>query len=394
MEINLLFQWAPWITIGLILFAIGYRLGQLSSGDDARETALQRDAAYTYRGLNFLLSDEPDKAIEAFTQAIRINSDTVEIYLSLANLFLQQGELGRAIRMHQNLLERPNLPREVRIAALYGLGEDYRKSGFVDRAVAAYHEVLEEDPGHIKALEALLNLHEQERRWDKALEVLEQVTKVSGRQDPRRAAHLSVQIGRDHLRHDVTPPAPGQAQQALNHAIEIHPGCVEARRLLAEKALEEGDPQQAVQLLRELRQTRPGHLFLLVDVLQKSYDALGDSDGFESCMDEAAHTQSASPQLILRWSRWLEERGRLDEAETLLSLSLERRPDSSSIARCYIALLLKMEAADKALKIAIDYLDGMIDQQPHFRCSHCGFESHEIYWKCPQCHHWDEMEPL
>ncbi|MEG3638271.1 lipopolysaccharide assembly protein LapB [Magnetococcus sp. PR-3] len=394
MTFSFLVEWAPWIALGLILFGIGYRVGQHAPVEDPEEIARRRDAAFTYRGLNFLLNDEPDKAIEAFSQAVRVNSETVEVYLSLANLFLKQGELGRAIRMHQNLLERPNLSRETRIAALYGLGEDYRKSGFVDRAIHSYHQTLEEDPGHLKALSALMNLHENENRWDKALEILERLQKVTGDPDPRRDAHLRVQIGREQLRHDVAPPSPDEATRNLEQAIESHPGCVEARRIMAEKALKDGNPEQAVTLLKELRHTRPGHMFLLVDVLRRSYDALEDLSGFESCMDEAAHAQSASPQLIVQWSIWLEAEQRLEDVDTLMKMGLERRGDSAVLARWYVAFLVRQGQFEQALEVAQQSLDGMVGRQPNFRCTHCGFESHEIYWKCPQCHQWDEMEPL
>ncbi|ABK42685.1 Tetratricopeptide TPR_2 repeat protein [Magnetococcus marinus MC-1] len=394
MTFSFFVEWAPWIVMGLILFGIGYRMGQHAPMEDMEEMARRRDAAFTYRGLNFLLNDEPDKAIEAFSQAVRVNSETVEVYLSLANLFLKQGELGRAIRMHQNLLERPNLSRETRIAALYGLGEDYRKSGFVDRAVHAYHQTLEVDPGHLKALRALMTLHENEKRWDKALEMLERIRKVTGDEDPRRAAHLRVQIGREQLRHDVAPPSVEDATRNFERAIEVHPGCVEARRIMAEVALKGGDPGHAVDLLKELRHTRPGHMFLLVDILRRSYDALEDRCGFESCMDEAAHAQSASPQLMVQWGKWLEAEGRLEEVSALLEMGLRRRPDSAVLAQWYVAFLGRHGRSDEGLLVATRCLDGIVGRQPNFRCTHCGFESHEIYWRCPQCHEWDEMEPL
>lgn len=390
------------LTVGAVLFRAGYRIGR----DNMRRLGLaggqpgsgqHQEATLYFRGVNFLLSDEPDKAIEAFTQAVRINSETVEIYLSLGNLFRARGEVGRAIRIHQNIIARPDLSDQNRTAALFALAEDYRQGGFLDRAVDAYRRVLAVEPAHRKALSGLQALHESEGRWDLALEVLRTLKQVSGQADPRREAHLLLRAGLEQWETDKkntgAPNQPVDLEPFLA-ATKVYPGCVEAYRLLGEAQLERGDSAGAIKSFGAVRKTRPSHFFLLVSALQKAYTLSRDEKGFDKMMQDAVSSPAVSARLLLCWSNLLEERGRVEEAIQLLRRGITLHPTSVNLAHRLLLLLRRTRQLEEALTVADRCLDLLTSRQPVFQCSQCGFKSQDISWKCPQCQVWDTMEPL
>ncbi|WP_130471613.1 tetratricopeptide repeat protein [Candidatus Magnetaquicoccus inordinatus] len=404
MKLANLIGWAALaITVGTVLFRTGYRMGRdkavsrsaIAPGGSG--SAQYEETAFYFRGVHFLLSDEPDKAIEAFTQAVRINSETVEIYLSLGNLFRARGEVGRAIRIHQNIIARPDLSDQNRTAALFALAEDYRQGGFLDRAVEAYRRVLEVDPAHRKALTGLQALHESEGRWDLALEVLRTLKRVSGQADPRREAHLLLRAGleiweQDKKNSGSITPAP--SIDPFLAAIKVYPGCVEAYRLLGEAEIERNEPLNAVKHFNMVRKTRPSHFFLLVGPMQKAYALAKDERGFERMMQEAVAAATASPRLILCWGNILEEQGRLEEAIVLLRKGVAAHPASAFLVHRLIRLLGRTGQWQEAGEVSERCLDMLTSRQPVFQCSQCGFKSQDISWKCPQCQVWDTMEPL
>ncbi|MBF0401832.1 MAG: tetratricopeptide repeat protein [Magnetococcales bacterium] len=400
---NLIGWTALVLTVGTVLFRAGYRIGRdkdlrLRNAQGGSSGSVQHEeATFYFRGVNFLLSDEPDKAIEAFTQAVRINSETVEIYLSLGNLFRARGEVGRAIRIHQNIIARPDLSDSNRTAALFALAEDYRQGGFFDRAVDSYRRVLSVDPSHRKALAGLQALHESEGRWDLALEVLRSLKRVSGQADPRREAHLLLRAGqaqRDAEGKAGSAAVPEPLLEPYMAAIKVYPGCVEAYRLLGEAQLERGEVAAAIKNFSAVRKTRPSHFFLLVSALQKAFTLANDEKGFHKMMNEAVASPSASARLILCWSNLLEEQGRLEEATQLLRRGVTLHPAATPLAHRLVLLLKRSRQLEEAVEVANRCLDLLTSRQPVFQCAQCGFKSQDISWKCPQCQVWDTMEPL
>ncbi|MBF0183730.1 MAG: tetratricopeptide repeat protein [Magnetococcales bacterium] len=405
MKLANLIGWAALaVTVGAVLFRAGYRIGRDKAGlrrfvaPGAAGIAQQEETAFYFRGVHFLLSDEPDKAIEAFTQAVRINSETVEIYLSLGNLFRARGEVGRAIRIHQNIIARPDLSDQNRTAALFALAEDYRQGGFLDRAVEAYRRVLTVDPAHRKALIGLQALHESEGRWDLALEVLRTLKRVSGQADPRREAHLLLRAGQEQWEQEKKNPAGSSTTlpslEPFQAAIKVYPGCVEAYRLLGEAQMERNELSAAIKNFSTVRKTRPSHFFLLVSSLQKAFSLAKDEKGFDRLMQDAVAASTATPRLILSWGNILEEQGRLEEAILLLRRGVAAHPNSPFLAHRLLRLLSRSAQWQEASVVGERCLDMLTSRQPVFQCSQCGFKSQDISWKCPQCQVWDTMEPL
>ncbi|HKL77040.1 MAG TPA: tetratricopeptide repeat protein, partial [Gammaproteobacteria bacterium] len=172
----------PLWTGGLLLVAAGggYILARWRSVDPHPETSSEASSPAYFRGLYHLLNEQPDQAIEAFLDVARVEPETVEAHLALGNLFRRRGEVDRALRIHQNLIARPSLRRDQRDHAMYQLGLDYQKAGLLDRAHQVFAELVEGNKDYVPALEALVEITEQEREWDNALAWRKQLARVRG----------------------------------------------------------------------------------------------------------------------------------------------------------------------------------------------------------------------
>ncbi|MBF0611877.1 MAG: tetratricopeptide repeat protein, partial [Magnetococcales bacterium] len=238
-----------------------------------------------------------------------------------------------------------------------------------------------------------------EGRWDKALTVLKRMEKLTGTPDPRREAHLLVRLGQDAISRGKSQKEASEEDESeitdyLRRAIKVFPGCVEAYRLLGEHYMTAGKPKSAIKILTDLMKARPSHFFLLVDALQRAHTLQNDEKGFEKCMNQAVAMPVSSSKLLLRWAQHLAQQGRVEEAQAVLVTGITRHPGNPDLNRHYAELLVREGRCEDAIVSVQHCLDHIIAKQHQFQCSRCGFRSLDIFWKCPQCHHWDTMEPL
>src|SRR3990172_4271983 len=178
------------------------------------QKSLDLPSAY-FTGLNFLLNEQPDKAIEVFIRVLEVNSDTVETHLALGNLFRRRGEVERAIRIHQNLIARPTLDKEQRSQALLELGQDYFKAGLFDRAENLFLELAEIRAHSEQALRLLLHIYQQEKEWEKAISVVRKLARVSGRNMNSMIAHFYCELAEQDIARSNHPSARDRLGQAL-----------------------------------------------------------------------------------------------------------------------------------------------------------------------------------
>jgi lipopolysaccharide biosynthesis regulator YciM len=183
-----------WLLLPLAA-ASGWLAARFEQKRHARQS-FDLPSAY-FKGLNFLLNEQPDKAIEVFMRVLEVNSDTVETHLALGNLFRRRGEVERAIRIHQNLIARPTLDKEQRSHALLELGQDYLKAGLFDRAENLFLELAEIRAHSEQALKLLLHIYQQEKEWEKAISITRKLARVSGKNLDEMIAHFYCELA-DH----------------------------------------------------------------------------------------------------------------------------------------------------------------------------------------------------
>jgi len=347
-----------------------------------------RDTPHYMLGLNFLVDNQVDQAIEELTHAAASSGDALEIQMILGNLYRQKGQVGRAINVHQALLQRPNLTRLEHAYVLLCLGVDFRHGGFVDRAVEAFLEVLRLDPKNRYALVNLQKLYEEQHQWDDALALREQIARIdAGRRPDNQAilAFLHNEIGSVKAKQaDVAAAA-----QAFETAVEVEPRTVPAYLNLGDLRERQGNLTAAVAAWEQLVQVAPDHAYLAFDRLERAYRTLNTPRRF---IDLCHGVISRNPQdwrCRLALSRHYMSAGEPREAFELLLAALPHHPHGLAIHQAIWRALSEL-GLDRTLvrrytaltQDAVFYLD------PHV-CARCRYRSTELLWQCPQCHEWN-----
>ena len=239
-------------------------------------TPLDLPTAY-FKGLNFLLNEQPDKAIEVFIKVLEVNTDTVETHLALGNLFRRRGEVERAIRIHQNLIARPTLDSEQRSLALLELGQDYFKAGLFDRAENLFTELVETRAHSEQALEMLQQIYKQEKEWDKAIEVCERLARISG--EPMSEVIANYLCEEAEL--EVSKENYTEAAKLVKKAMQQDSNCVRASMILGDLEFKQGRYRQAIQAWSHIEKQDPVFLGEVAQRIRDAYLKLDDEKGYD-----------------------------------------------------------------------------------------------------------------
>ena len=347
-----------------------------------------RETPHYMLGLNFLVDNQVDQAIEELTHATSTDTDALEIQMILGNLYREKGQVGRAINVHQALLQRPDLRTLEHAYVLLCLGLDYRHGGFVDRALEAFQEVLRLDPKNRYALVNLQKLYEDQHQWSDALRVREQIAKIDGGRRPEEQQILGF------LRHEIGARQEqagdlNAAARTFGQAIDVDARTVPAYLRLGDVRERQGNLAAAVDAWEKLVDANPDRAHLAFERLGRAYAQLGQHHRFVELCERIIAREPQNWRARLALARHLASGGdhrgafeRLIEAlplnphglaihqeawEALAALGLD-----PALVRRYVALS----------RDAVFYLD------PHV-CRRCRYRSTELLWQCPQCHEWN-----
>jgi len=366
-----------WVLVGLPL---AFALGWVASRLDLRQWRMahrQAPRAY-FRGLNHLLNEQQDQAIDAFIEAVQNDPDTCELHFALGNLFRRRGEYDRAVRVHEHLLARGDLSTGDRQRAQHALALDFLKAGLLDRAEDALRK-LEGTPYAGQARLALLGLYERSREWGPASEVALALER-SGEADfgMRRAHHLCEQA-REAL-------AQGDAERTLaclQLALQAEPSAPRPRLMLAQQLLAKQDPAQALQVLAPLFEQPSPSAALGALTLARAAQACGQvaqaQQWLQACEAQHPSIDLLEAQVLLA----------PEAARALLLQHLQREPSLLAASR-WMAAAPPHEAPPAAVQKALDQAARPLAR---YRCAACGFEAKEHHWHCPGCQAWDSYPP-
>jgi len=358
-----------------------------------------------YKGLNYLLDGRPDGAIDSFIDALEVNTDTLETHLSLGNLLRKRGEVERAIRVHQNLLARPSLPRSQIHQAHLELAKDYISAGLLDRAESLLLSLVKESPEQRdKSRRYLLELYQSEREWGQAIDVagdlLPRKTLLGGaatkqgnegdRQLIAARAHLYCELADEKL-------SLGELQSArslLEQALVQDRRCVRASLMLAEVEYQSGHFRRAIKALRKVKDQDPDFLPETIVLLRKCYLEIDDE---KSLMQYLQHClgSAPSPALLLAVAEDICETGGKEAAAEFLSSRLADQPSLRGLAGL---IHFQLDIAEGAAKDNLNLLQVLVarllEERPVYRCEHCGFSGQQLHWFCPGCKYWGAMKTI
>jgi len=377
-----------WWLLGFPLF---FGLGWLAARIDIRHLVRESRAlprSY-FRGLNFLLAEQPDKAIEAFIEVVKVDPETVDLHFALGSLFRRRAEYDRAIRMHQNLVERPDLGAEQRSHALFELGLDYLKAGILDRAEEIFSRVTE----GARAPEArrhLLEIYQQGKEWQKAIDMARRIEAESGQPRPGEIAHFLCEIAANEAMHS----RPDAARAHLEQALEADRKCVRASVLLGDLERAAGNPERAIEHWKRIESQNPPYVAL---VAQRLLDAHRDAGRLEEGLTLIAGYLERYPSLDLLDSVFqytLDAKGAA-AAYRLVRDELRRNPTLLGLDRLLEAQIMGDSHPERRrdLELVRNLVHSHTRKLARYRCENCGFKARQFHWRCPGCGGWETYPP-
>jgi len=384
---------ADWTWLLLLLpvaFASGWWLARRRSERSSGERVRGLSSSY-FRGLNYLLNEQPDKAIEIFLQIADVDQDTVETHFALGNLFRRRGEVERAIRVHQNLIAREGLSQEHRTQAVLELGEDYMRAGLLDRAETLFADLAKVEDAGPSALKHLIAICQAEREWRQAIDHARRFEAITGEPMGKLIAQFHCELAE-------LAKAEGDAgrfRAELDAAFEADPHSVRAGILLGREELELGNDIAAIRALERAARHDVEFLPEVMRDLLAAYERRGEKARARSFLAEMIERyQGVSPLLAL--TRIIEqEEGRAAAIEFLVK-QLGRRPSVRGQS-----LLIELSLADRPEQEGRDILqtlkqltEAVLAGNPAYRCGRCGFGARQHHWQCPSCKGWGTVKPI
>jgi len=377
--------------IAVLGIAAGYgmaRAGFLTPGGrEPKAPRMGKEGLAYIKGVNYILSDAPDRAIEEFIRAVQINSETVETYLALGSLFRSKGDVSRAIRIHQGIILRPQVDPKVLLQALYDLGLDYKKAGLLDRAIATFQDVVARDPKMLQAYIQLEELYEETKDWESAFKTQEKISKLRKSEDRNVMAHLMTELGKSQIARGDRKAA----RASFKKAISIDPRCVDAYLHFGDLYAQEGEDAKAVEMWKRVMEAAPSMTFLAYDRLEHAFFRMGHLSALEEFLRKRSMEGDADLFTRIFLAKHLRKKGELEEASRMLRNILEECPGSKGARQELIQVLLAQGDRDGALEQYERLLDSLTVVDRHFQCRMCGYRSTQFLWKCPQCLKWDTM---
>lgn len=342
-----------------------------------------------FRGLNYLLNEQPDKAIEVFVKLAEVNRDTVETHLALGSLFRRRGEMDKAIQFHRHIMTRNQLSDHHRMQALVELGEDYMRAGLLDRAEKLFEQLAESPQHEAIAMRQLLDLYQQEKDWHKAIEVAQRLQRADG-------SDRSVQIAQFHcelatLAWDGNDRA--NAHDHLARALAVHPDNVRARLLAARFDQALGRHAEAVEHFRAAGELDPDFVTLFADALDDLYQRLGRTDDLLTWLDSRVDKASTLAPAIV-YSSVLARRDPKTAIDYLVA-RLRARPTARGVHQL-LHLMQAHDLRDPEIdpNLLHELMQRLLADQPRFCCRQCGFSGQIWHWQCPSCRLWETTRPV
>jgi lipopolysaccharide biosynthesis regulator YciM len=374
----------------LLAFPLFFALGWLAARVDIKQVVTESRALPNsyFRGVNFLLNDQPDKAIEAFLEVVKLEPETIDLHFALGGLFRRRGEFDRAIRMHENLLAREGLVEEQRLRALSELGQDYLKAGLLDRAEQVFTRLLD-SAQHGLARAFLLEIYVQEKDWHKAIEAAQVLERDTHKPLNAEIAHFHCELALlAATRNDVAA-----ASSELDAALAANRQSVRANLMAGDLDAAAGRHEAAIADWRLVEAQSAPHMALVVERVLGSYRLLGRlAEGVQWL--RGLYARQPSQDVFNALYLAVSESEGATAASQLAREELRRNPSLRTLDRLLEAQLIDAEAGERELlQVEKSLIASHSQRMMRYQCASCGFKARQFFWRCPACVRWDSFDP-
>ncbi|MFT4672156.1 MAG: lipopolysaccharide biosynthesis regulator YciM [Pseudohongiellaceae bacterium] len=379
----------------LVAIGTGWTIGRVSKAGKKGSTGKGDIYQDYFVGLNFLLNDEPDEAIDTFIKALEINSETVDTQLALGALLRRRGKVDKAIQVHQALLARPSLNQSVIDATRIQLARDYITSGLLDRAERLLQEILSEDSSaQWEALTLLITIYQTEKEWEKAIDcsrrLLKNVEYKKNSETRAAAAHYCCELAENMIRQEQFRTA----REHIRRAFGFDRKSIRASLILANIEQQLENYKAAIKELDRIRVNSPVFVSQVLGPLMQCYERLGNLPEYEKLLTNSlSHDPDIS--VVLSLCDLIRKREGDESAISFLNDYMNKSP---SLAGLMKLLTLQIPQSDEKvrgdLKLVKQTVDRLLIKSSAYQCDHCGYESKSLYWLCPSCKKWNRIKPI
>ncbi|HVS25747.1 MAG TPA: lipopolysaccharide assembly protein LapB [Burkholderiales bacterium] len=374
----------------LLAFPLFFSLGWIAARIDIKQLLSESRAlplSY-FKGLNFLLNEQPDKAIEAFIEVVKVDPQTVELHFALGNLFRRRGEVERAIRMHQNLAERADLAQEQKLNAMFELAKDYLKAGLLDRAEEFFGKL--QGTTHAEAaLKNLLEIYQQEKDWQKAIDAARHLEKITNQSYQKEIANFYCELAANELMHSRLE----NAGPHLDAALAAHRKCARASILQGDLEVLQNRHEQAITAWKRIETQNPAYLSLVAEKIFNAYRHLDRFDEGARLLSGYLFNYSSLDLLNVVFQATLTRQG-AEPAYQLVRDELKRNPTLLGLDKLLEAQMLE---APPERRHDLELMKNLVHSHTRslalYRCEKCGFRARQFYWRCPACGGWETYPP-
>ena len=372
-----------WPALALAFF-IGVKLALWWQARNKRTNPDKVNQQY-FKGLNYLLDEQPDKAIEVFIEALEVDSETVELHLALGGLFRRKGQVDRATRIHQNLIARPNLTEEHRLNAICELAHDYYKAGLLDRAENLYLELKQTPLYRVSAIEGLCNIYQKQKEWQNAINIMKLYKRAERASLTHRVSHYWCELAQLAINDNQFD----DAKKYLRSAVNEDRTSSRAILLRGQVYYKQGDYLQAINLWQSLTVSNEMMVeHALIDTIN-CYQKLNDIDGLRSYLLELTIIPKNSKVFSVWLNALIDVLGNLKTNEKIINFS-QLGGLKGPVSSFLLDLIDKQQlSADKEKELLKKLLKREKNNNFQYTCKRCGFDAKAMHWHCPNCGDWD-----
>ncbi len=382
--IELLFLLLP------VAMAYGWFMGRNSIKQ--KDQAIKQDLSIKYStGLNYLLSNQKDKAIDSLLDALKVEDDSVEAHFAMANLFRKRGELDRALKVHEHLVRHGNLPTKDKQQAVFELGKDFLSAGLYDRAEKMFSKLLKSADYGLKSLNYLLQIFQSTKDWQQGISHQKLIVKFNDKRLLHTLANFYCEQATSAFEQDKFI----EVIELLEQALKLDPNSCRANWLMAKIYENHKQCELACKCYQDIYQQDKEFFPDVIDQMHQCYLDLDASDEFFRFIKKVYDETASSSALISYLSHVEKKHGNKKAKEFMLS-ALKRRPTIRGFKHLVKMEMTQSDDVDNnaSLDLIKDLISEYLKVKHRYSCRNCGFNSSTHYWSCPSCHEWEQLKPF
>lgn len=373
----------------VLAFMLGVFLGRKKSDKNTTSQSYTLSSDY-FKGLNYLLNEQTDKAINVFVRMLEVGEETVDTHISLGNLYRQRGEVEQAIKIHQNVIAKPSLSQTKRNDALYELARDFMHAGLLDRAENLFQELVQKQSHVPSALKHLLLIYQQEHDWQDAIEIANKLESATNKSCAQQVAHFYCELA-------LQNHQSGNSKEALKlvkKALGTDKSSVRASILEGEINASLGNHKAASRAFRRVEQQDPRMISEVLTPLLKSYKELNNTKEIKTYLEHVLNKYGGITSVLL-YAQMLQQTADDKSAALFIVETLRKKPSIRGLSSLIdISLGFTKGTAHDNLLILQEITNKLLQNKPKYQCSQCGFSAKSMYWHCPGCKSWSSIKPI